>query len=411
MSDAPSNTPGEGRDATAQPGELEALRARADEIGRAVEAELAAASPELGEIEAYRVGHRHLQAANLLQLVVPASAGGADVGDLAPPSTVSVRALVACRQALAYRHAMADLAFVEQGLGSFPIALGSADAGLLERLSGVARGEEIPALALTESGAGSDLSGVATRAERDGDDYVLTGSKTYITNVGVADFYTVLARTSGEPGERDGLTMFFVEHGAHGLSTRGFQVMAPHPIGELFLEGVRVPAAHVLGEVGAGMDLALANLARFRITVAAAANGFARRALAESVAHLSRREQFGRPLSSFQGLRFDLAEMDTRLRAAELLTDEAAAAVDAGEEATAEVARAKLFSTENASWVCDRAVQHHGGAGVRVGSVVERLYRDTRALRIYEGTSEVQKLVLAKHVLRHTPAPGHGGRA
>ena len=229
--------------------------------------------------------------------------------------------MAVCRQALAYRHAMADLAFVEQGLGSFPIALGSTDAGLLERLAGVARGEEIPALALTEAGAGSDLSGVATRAERDGDDFVLTGAKTYITNIGVADFYTVLARTSGEPGERDGLTMFFVEHGAQGLSTRGFQVMAPHPIGELFLDGVRVPAAHALGEIGAGMDLALANLARFRITVAAAANGFARRALAESVAHLSHREQFGRPLSSFQGLRFDLAEMDTRLRAAELLTD------------------------------------------------------------------------------------------
>jgi alkylation response protein AidB-like acyl-CoA dehydrogenase len=153
------------------------------------------------------------------------------------------------------------------------------------------------------------------------------------------------------------------------------------------------------------MDLALGNLARFRVTVAAAANGFARRALAESVAHLSRRQQFGRPLSTFQGLRFDLAEMDVKLRAAELLTAEAADRVDAGVDATAEVARAKLFSTESASWICDRAVQHHGGLGVRVGSVVERLFRDTRALRIYEGTSEIQKLVLAKHVLKTTPRP------
>ncbi len=199
--------------------------------------------------------------------------------------------------------------------------------------------------------------------------------------------------------------MFYVPHASKGLATRSFRVMAPHPIGEVLFDQVRLPARYVLGEVGKGMELALANLGRFRITVAAAANGFARRALAESVAHLSRRQQFGRPLSAFQGLRFDLAEMDVKLRAAELLTAEAAERVDAGVDATAEVARAKLFSTESASWICDRAVQHHGGLGVRVGSVVERLFRDTRALRIYEGTSEVQKLVLGKHVLQNTPRP------
>jgi acyl-CoA dehydrogenase len=199
--------------------------------------------------------------------------------------------------------------------------------------------------------------------------------------------------------------MFYVPADADGLSTRSFQVMAPHPIGEVFFDGVRIPARYMLGPLSGGMELALANLGRFRITVAAAANGFARRALAESVTHLSRREQFGRPLATFQGLRFDLAEMDTRLRAAELLTAEAAAGVDAGDDGTAQVARAKLYSTETASWICDRAVQHHGGLGVRVGSVVERLFRDTRALRIYEGTSEIQKLVLAKHVLKNTPDP------
>ncbi len=301
---------------------------------------------------------------------------------------------------------MLDLAFVEQGLGSHPIALGSSDPELTSKLRAVASGTLVPALALTEPGAGSDLSGVATRAVRDGDDFVLTGSKTYITNVGVADFYTLLARTDGAAGERGGLSMFFVPHASPGLTTVPFRVSSPHPIGEVHLQSVRVPARFLLGELGGGMGLALANLARFRITVAAAANGFARRALAESVAHLKRREQFGRPLSSFQGLRFDLAEMDARTRAAELLVDEAAAAVDAGRDATPEVARAKLISTENASWVCDRAVQLHGGLGVRVGSVVERLLRDTRALRIYEGTSEVQKLVLAKHVLAATPDPG-----
>ncbi len=387
--------------------DLEALRVRADELGRTVEARLQRpdGGAELDEIEAFRLAHEHLREAGFFRLVVPRAHGGADVGALAAADTVSVRALAACRQALAFRHAMVDLAFVEQGLGSFPIALGSEEPELLEILDRVAAGTLVPALALTEPGAGSDLAGVATRAERDGDDYVLSGTKTYITNVGVADFYTVLARTEGEAGERGGLTMFYVPSDADGLTTQSFQVMAPHPIGEVFFDGVRIPARYMLGPLGGGMELALENLGRFRVTVAAAANGFARRALAESVTHLSRREQFGRPLATFQGLRFDLAEMDTRLRAAELLTDEAAATVDAGADATAQVARAKLHATETASWICDRAVQHHGGLGVRVGSVVERLFRDTRALRIYEGTSEIQKLVLAKHVLKNTPDP------
>ncbi|MEM8712903.1 MAG: acyl-CoA dehydrogenase family protein [Planctomycetota bacterium] len=376
------------------------------------------------EIEAFRLAHDRVREAGWFRYVVPEAYGGANVRDLiaagsSGPSgaTVSVRVLSALRQSFAFRHAMLDLAFVEQGLGSYPIALslqagGDDETGreaLAEVLRRTAGGELIPALGLTEAKAGSDLAGVATRAERlAGGGYALTGAKTYITNVGVADYYTVLARTSGEPGEpgeRGGLTMFYVPHGSEGLAVRSFRVMAPHPIGEVLFDGVCVPDSYVLGEVGGGMDLALANLARFRITVAAAANGFARRALAESVAHLSTREQFGRPLSSFQGLRFDLAEMDVRLRAAELLTAEAAERVDAGLDATAEVARAKLYSTESASWICDRAVQHHGGSGVRVGTVVERLFRDTRALRIYEGTSEVQKLVLGKHVLASTPRP------
>ncbi|MEO1697011.1 MAG: acyl-CoA dehydrogenase [Planctomycetota bacterium] len=387
------------------------LTARAAELGAAHEAALSAEG--LGEIVAFRAAHDAVRGAGLLSYAVPAAHGGADAAPLAPADTVSVRALSALRRTLAYHHAMLDLALVEQGLGSFPIALGSQEPELLEVLARTARGELIPALGLTEPGAGSDLAGVSTRAEPSrgpgGDGWRLTGGKTYITNVGVADYYCVLARTDGEPGERGGLTMFYVPHGAAGLGTRAFQVMAPHPIGEVLLDGVEVPAHHVLGDVGAGMDLALSNLARFRITVAAAACGFGRRALGESVRHLARREQFGRPLSSFQGLRFDLAEMDVRLRAAELLVDEAAARVDAGVDATAEVARAKLYATETASWVCDRAVQHHGGLGVRVGAVVERLYRDTRALRIYEGTSEVQKLVLAKDVLKRTPPPPGDG--
>lgn len=376
---------------------LGAIERDAAEIARGAEATLS--EEGLGEIECFRAAHAICREHDVFRFAVPARFGGRDVAPLAGPETVSVRALVQLREAFAYRHAMLDLALVEQGLGSFPIALGGADPEVTGLLASIASGERVPALCLTEPGAGSDLSGVATRATRDGEDYVLDGVKTYITNVGVATDYTVLARTSGEPGERGGLTMFYVPHDTPGLGTRSFQVMAPHPIGEVLFDGVRVPKRYVLGEVGEGMGLALANLARFRITVAAAANGFAGRALDESVAHLTARQQFGRPLSSFQGLRFDLAEMDVKLRAAQLLTEEAAAAVDGGVDATAEVARAKLFATESASWICDRAVQHHGGAGVRVGTVVERLFRDTRALRIYEGTSEVQKLVLAKFVL------------
>jgi len=184
-----------------------------------------------------------------------------------------------------------------------------------------------------------------------------------------------------------------------GLSVRRFEVSAPHPIGELHLSNAEIPDAQRLGEVGSGLDVALATLARFRATVAAAATGFARRALDESLRHLRAREQFGRPLSEFQALRFDLAEMDVELRAAELLTAEAAETVDRGEPATAQVARAKLFATEAASRICDRAIQHHGGLGVRRGVIVERLWREARALRIYEGTSEVQKLILAREIL------------
>lgn len=396
---------------------LNSLREEAERFAAAREADFerfeGAASVE-AEIEAFRHAHSEVRAGGWFDFIVPESLGGRSVGDLAAPGAVSVRALATIRQAFAFRHAMLDLAFVEQGLGSFPIALsllgGRPESELRDVLAQTAAGALIPALGLTEAGAGSDLAGVATTATlQPSGDYRLNGAKTYITNVGVADYYTVLARTQGEAGERGGLTMFYVPHASEGLGIRSFRVMAPHPIGEVLLDGVTVPARYVLGEVGGGMDLALANLARFRVTVAAAANGFAQRALAESVAHLSARQQFGRPLSSFQGLRFDLAEMDVRLRAAELLTAEAAACVDSGADATAEVARAKLYSTESASWICDRAVQHHGGLGVRVGSVVERLYRDTRALRIYEGTSEVQKLVLGKHVLKTTPHPGGPG--
>jgi acyl-CoA dehydrogenase len=366
--------------------ELINLRAEAARLA----AELGPGLDGLGEDEALRASIAGLAEAGLLGWTVPAAHGGAAT-ELCGAETVSVRALCAVREELAYENGVLDLAFIMQGLGSFPIALSGNETLAAEVLPAVAKGECVAAFAVTEEGAGSSLGEVVTSAVRDGDGWKLDGRKTYISNAGVADRYTVLART----GE-DETTMFSVP--AAEVSIVRFEVMAPHPIGDVVMEGAVVPDSARLGEVGTGLELALANLQRFRTCVAAAACGFARRALDESIGHLSRREQFGRKLSKFQGLRFDVAEMDARLRAAQLLVEEAAGLLDAGGDATAEVARAKLIATETAGWICDRAVQHHGGSGVRRGSVVERLYREVRALRIYEGTSEVQKLILAKEL-------------
>jgi acyl-CoA dehydrogenase len=356
---------------------------------------------DLGENEAAQRALEDVSRAGLTAWTVPRAFGGADTAGLADAREVSCRALCAIRAGLAYRSGMLDVMLAMQGLGSYPIARAGSDALRAEVLPKVARGELVAAFALTEEDAGSDLGAIATRAEKRGDAWRIHGRKTFISNAGIASFYSVLARTSGEPGDggKGSLTMFFVPADAFGLSTRRFEVTAPHPIGDVVFDGIEVPDAHRLGDAGSGLDVALATLGRFRATVAAAATGFARCALDESLARLKSRSQFGKPLAANQGLRFDVAEMDARLRAAELLVDEAAAKVDAGERATAEVARAKLFATEAASWVCDRAVQHHGGFGVKRGSVVERLWREARALRIYEGTSEIQKLVLARELL------------
>jgi len=366
--------------------ELHNLRGEAASLA----ADLGAKLSGMAEDEALKASIAALGEAGLLAWTVPAAHGG-EATELCEAGTVSVRALCAVRDELAYEHGVLDLAFIMQGLGSFPIALSDNQALAAEVLPKVATGECVAAFAVTEEGAGSSLGEVATTAERDGDSWKLTGTKTYISNAGVADRYTVLARTSEEE-----TTLFSVPAGE--VTVERFEVMAPHPIGEVKMAGASVPDSARIGDVGAGLDLALANLGRFRTSVAAAACGFARRALDESVAHLSAREQFGRKLSKFQGLRFDIAEMDARLRAAQLLVEEAAALLDEGADATSEVARAKLIATETAGWICDRAVQHHGGLGVKRGSVVERLYREERALRIYEGTSEVQKLILAKEI-------------
>lgn len=374
---------------------IKAAREAAHAVGSDAEQRLVG----LDETEAARRALSELARERLAAWTVPQEFGGADAGGMCAVDSVSVRVLCALREVLACCHGMLDVMFVMQGLGSFPIVLGGSEQLRREVLPLVAECKSIAAFALTEPDAGSSLADISTCAERHGTTWRISGRKTFISNAGIADFYSVLARTGGEVGENHGLTMFHVPARARGIEVARFEVIAPHPIGDLSFHDVEVGDEHRLGPVGGGLDIALATLARFRTSVAAAANGFARRALDESKRHLASRKQFGKPLATFQALRFDVAEMDTRLRAAQLLVEEAARFVDEGRRSAAAVARAKLFATENAGWICDRAVQHFGGLGVKRGSVVERLYRDVRALRIYEGTSEIQKLVLAKELL------------
>jgi len=373
---------------------IDALRSHARALGERLGPRLADLADEE---QAAREALGGLADAGFLGWTVPERDGGASTQGMVAAGQVCVRALCALRDELAWHSGMLDVMLVMQGLGSHAIALGGSERLRREVLPGVASGDAIAAFALTEPGAGSSLGDVATRAERRGDGWVLDGHKTLISNAPIARFFTVLARTGADKGR--GLSMFFVPSDAWGLDVQRFEVLAPHPIGDVVFRSCEIPGEFLLGQEGRGLDLALATLGRFRTSVAAAANGFARRALDESRRHLQERHQGGKPLARHQALRFDLAEMDVRLRAAQLLVDEAAERVDDGADATAEVARAKLFATESAGWICDRAVQLHGGLGVKKGSVAERLYREVRALRIYEGTSEIQKSILARVLL------------
>ncbi len=374
---------------------LARLSKAADDLGREHAAELSSQDETAAAKRALEV----LGASGLCAWMVPQAFGGADAGGLAPFDTISVRAACALRHSLAYRSAMLDVMLVMQGLGSFALTQAADPALAREILPRVARGQMCAAFALTEPNAGSSLTDIALCAKRNARGWSLSGHKTFISNAGIADVYSVLARSADDP---PAFTMFCVQAPAKGLRTERFEVLGRHPIGDVFFDDVQVPDSALLGVEGRGLDLALSVLARMRTSVAAAANGFARRAFDESRRHLLARRQFGKPLAAFQGLAFDIAEMDTRTRAAELLVDEAAQTVDRGEESSLEVARAKLFATENAGWVCDRALQHFGGLGVKRGNAVEALYRDVRALRIYEGSSEVQKMILAKELFKRS---------
>ena len=371
------------------------------ELAQALDAWAAAQRvDECDDRRACRDWVQRLGEAGWLRHCVPAAHGGAT-------PELDSRSLVILRETLAFHSPLADFAFAMQGLGSGSITLAGSQAQREQRLRAVASGRQIAAFALSEPEAGSDVASLQTQARRDGDGWVLDGSKTWISNGGLADFYVVFAKTTPEAGAR-GISAFVVPADAAGLDTsEHIQVMAPHPLATLRLRQCRVGPEALLGTVDGGFKLAMQTLDIFRASVAAAALGMARRAFAEAVAHAKQRPMFGQRLADFQLTQARLGEMSALIDAGALLTYRAAWQRDrsltqgAGTPAyTAAAAAAKLTATENAQRVIDMAVQMFGGRGVRVGEVVEHLYRDIRALRIYEGASEVQLLILGKNALK-----------
>jgi acyl-CoA dehydrogenase len=317
----------------------------------------------------------------------------------APHGSMDLRSLVVVREGLAYFSGLADSAFAMQGLGSFPVVRAGSEVQKGRWLPAIVSGEMLAAFAVTEPEAGSDMASVRTRAEKDGGLWRLEGVKTFISNAGIAGLYTVLARSSEGEGHK-GLSFFLVDAEAPGIVVRPLEAMAPHPLGEVRFDGT--PAV-LLGEEGGGYATALATLEHFRPSVGAAACGLAWRALDEAIRWSLARRQFGRSLSQFQATKMALADMHVDLEAARLLVRKAAWLKDStGAAIVKEGAAAKLFATEAAHRVVDRSVQIHGGNGVMRGSTVERLYREVRALRIYEGTSEIQKLVIARELMKET---------
>ena len=323
-----------------------------------------------------------------------------------PNSSLDVRSLCIMRETLARHDGLADFAFAMQGLGTGAISLFGSEAQKREWLPRTRRGEAISAFALSEPASGSDVANLALTAKRDGDSYVLDGEKTWISNGGIADVYTLFARTGEAPGAK-GLSAFVVPANTPGLTVaERIDVVAPHPLARLAFKDCRIPASAMIGKPGEGFRIAMSVLDVFRSTVAAAALGFARRALDESVTRAGSRELFGAPLFDLQMVQGHIADMALDIDAAALLVYRAAWLKDSGApRVSREAAMAKLFATDRAQDVIDKAVQLHGGDGVRKGCVVESLYREIRALRIYEGASDVQKVIIARQTMI-TPAGG-----
>jgi acyl-CoA dehydrogenase len=332
-----------------------------------------------------------------------AVAGGAYGGSA---ETIDTRAICLIRETLARHSGLADFAFAMQGLGSGAISLAGTAQQKAVYLPRVARGEAIAAFALSEPDAGSDVAALSCAARADGDAYVLDGEKTWISNGGIADFYVVFAR-SGEAAGSRGISAFVVDAGTPGFEiAERIAVIAPHPLARLRFANCRLPASQRLGAAGEGFKIAMRTLDVFRTSVAAAALGFARRALHEALARASSRQLFGQRLAEFQLTQAKLAQMATTIDSAALLTYRAAWQRDRGGNVTGEAAMAKMAATEGAQQVIDAAVQIHGGLGVVSDAPVERLYREIRALRIYEGATEVQQLIIARGLLREFASAG-----
>jgi acyl-CoA dehydrogenase len=313
---------------------------------------------------------------------------------------LDTRVICLLRETLAYHDGLADFAFAMQGLGSGAISLQGTEAQKERYLPRVARGEAIAAFALSEPDAGSDVAGLQCAARVDGDHAVIDGEKTWISNGGIADFYVVFCRTGEAPGAR-GVSAFIVDAGTPGFEiAERIEVIAPHPLARLRFRDCRVPLAQRIGAPGEGFKVAMRTLDVFRTSVAAAALGFARRALDEALRRATSRRMFGQALADFQLTQAKLAQMATTIDSAALLVYRAAWLRDQGQGITKEAAMAKMAATEGAQQVIDAAVQMFGGLGVTSGHPVERLYREIRALRIYEGATEVQQLIIARELLK-----------
>ena len=316
-------------------------------------------------------------------------------------SHVEARDLCILREELARGDALADTMLAMQALGSYPITLAGKPQQKERYLPSIARGECIMAFALTEPEAGSDVSRLKTRAVRHGGEFRLTGTKRFVSNAGIAGSYVIFASTNPELRGK-GISAFIVDSTVPGLIIKEkMTLLSPHPVGVVCLENCIVPESNLIGAEGQGLQIAFQTLDLLRCTVGAAALGFAQRALEAAILYSKQRHQFGRAIAQFQGIQFKLAEMATNLEAARLLVYQAAWTHDTGlDDFKQKSSMAKLYATEAAQEIVDEALQIHGANGLVAGSIIERLYRDVRALRIYEGTSEIQKMVIARELLK-----------
>jgi len=372
-----------------------------EKMGRIAREELLPLAPEADESEDLHPGVTDvLRRHGLFRYLIPEEYGG-----------VGLRVVNLCiiREELSYACVQADTTFAMSGLGSYPIILAGNEAQKRKYLPPLAAGEKLGSFALTEPGAGSDVAAMETTALLEGDFYILNGTKRFISQCGAADIYTVFAKTDPSAGGK-GISAFIVEAGTPGFDTsQKMKLMAAHIIGQPRFEACRIPRENLLGSPGEGMKIALGTLDVYRTTVGAAAIGMARAAYDEALNYARERKAFGLPLTGFQAIQFKLAEMITQIEAARLLVYKAAWLKDSGRERVIkEASMAKLFATEAAQRVIDEAVQIFGGLGVVRGVTVERLYREIRAARIYEGTSEIQKLVIAREELRGKGGPSAG---